>query len=183
MSKVAVFLADGFEEIEGLTVVDVLRRVAIEVTTVSIGSSLEVRGAHDITISVDTMYDKLDFEEVDMLVLPGGMPGTLNLKKHAGLKSRLKTFYEQEKWIAAICAAPTVLAELGLLDSRKATCYPTMEKELEKAVILQEPVVKDGHIITGRGMGAAIDFSLQLVEVLLGEETAREVGKAIVYYD
>lgn len=181
MKKVHVFLADGFEEIEGLTVVDILRRAGADVTTVSIMGELTIHGAHGIDVLADSLFEEADFTESCMLVLPGGMPGTLHLKEHEGVRNLLLSFREKEKDIAAICAAPSILGELGFLKGKKACSYPSFEDKLEGAEVVREPAVTDGNITTGRGMGAAIPFALALVSVLFGVEKAEEVKKAIVY--
>ena len=182
MKQVCVFLADGFEEIEGLTVVDLLRRAGIEVTTVSITSEHAIHGAHGIDVRADKLFEDMIFEEQDMLVLPGGMPGTLNLGKHKGLEALLRKFYQREKYIGAICAAPSVLGRYGFLNGREATSYPGFEETLEGAEILEDAVVVSDYIITSRGMGTAIPFSLALIEELVGKEKADEIGKSIIYY-
>ncbi len=181
MRKACVFLADGFEEIEGLTVVDVLRRAGVEVTTMSVMAGQKINGSHNIPVEADMMFDAEKAGEADMLVLPGGMPGTLNLKGHEGLTELLKEFHKKEKYIAAICAAPSILSELGMLKGREACAYPSFEGELDCRRVLREPVVTDGNITTGRGMGAAIPFALRLTAILCGEDKAEEVGKSIVY--
>ena len=173
--RTCVFLADGFEEIEGLTVVDVLRRAGVEVTTASVMGRKMIQGSHGIPVEADCLFEEAQAQEADLLVLPGGMPGTLNLKRHEGLIDLLKKFDGQEKKIAAICAAPSILGELGMLDGRAACAYPSFEDQLGGAKVLREPVVTDGHITTGRGMGAAIPFALRLAEILCGEEKAEEV--------
>lgn len=180
--KVCVFLADGFEEIEGLTVVDLLRRAEVEVATVSIQETLSVHGAHGIQVQADVMCDEYRYQDADMIVLPGGMPGTLHLRDHAVVKNVISQFDEAKKYIGAICAAPTVLGGAGLLKGRKAVCYPGMEDGLVGAEVLKENVVVDGHIITSRGLGTAIDFALQLIALLSGEEKAAEIETAIVYH-
>lgn len=180
--KVCVFLANGFEEIEGLTVVDLLRRAEIEVTTVSITKETLVHGAHGIDVAADILFEEMDYEEQDMLVLPGGMPGTLHLGEHEGLKILLQQFYEKEKYIAAICAAPSVLGKYGLLKGKKATSYPGFEEALIGAEYVEDAVAVSDFIITSRGMGTAIDFSLALIEKLVGKEKAEQIGKAIIYY-
>ncbi len=180
--QVSVFLADGFEEIEGLTVVDLLRRAGITVTTVSITSSHLIHGAHGINVQADKLFEEMNYENQDMLVLPGGMPGTINLGKHNGLEKILREFDKQEKYIAAICAAPSVFGQYGFLMGKKATSYPGFEEQLEGATYVMEPVVVSEHIITSRGMGTAIDFSLALIEKLLNKEKANEIGKSILYY-
>lgn len=181
MSKVYVFLADGFEEIEGLTVVDILRRAGVDTETVSIMEKKQVKGSHGIPVEADLLFEEAAPEKADMVVLPGGMPGTLHLKAHEGLAEVLRSFDREKKYIAAICAAPTVLSGLGILKERKACAYPTFEDQLECGQVLQVPYVTDGHVTTGRGMGAAIPFALQLTSILCGKEKSEEVRKGIVY--
>ncbi|MBO5426164.1 MAG: DJ-1/PfpI family protein [Lachnospiraceae bacterium] len=179
MSKVNVFFATGYEEIEALTVIDILRRAGIETNMVSVTGEMEVTGSHGITVKMDTLFDEKD--EADMLVLPGGMPGTLNLLAHEGLTAKVKEYCSNGKYIAAICAAPTVFGKLGLLKERRATCYPGMEDELFCEEALEDAVVIDGKIITSRGMGTAIDFALALLTVLKDEEVAEDMSSKIVY--
>lgn len=181
MKKVYVFLADGFEEIEGLTVVDVLRRAGADTVTVSVTGRTEISGSHGIPVLADSLFEDTDFSDAGLLVLPGGMPGTLNLKEHSGLIQLLKQFDNEKKYIAAICAAPSILGELGMLEGRKACAYPSFEDKLNGAEVLQTPAVTDGHITTGRGMGAAIPFALKLTELLFGREKADEIAESIVY--
>lgn len=181
MKKVSVMLADGFEEVEALTAVDLLRRAKIYVDTVSITDDFTVHGAHGINVQTEDLFDEVDFSETDMIVLPGGMPGTTNLKEHEGLKKVLLRFAEEGKYIGAICAAPTVLDEIGILQGKRATCYPGVESQIKDAILTRTPVMRDGNIITGQGVGTAIDFALKLVEVLAGEEKAKEIAEAIVY--
>lgn len=181
MSRVCVFLADGFEEIEGLAVVDILRRAGIETETVSVMGRKEIQGAHGIRVEADSLFEETDTAGADMLVLPGGMPGTLNLKAHEGLLELLRSFDSQRKYVAAICAAPSILAALGMLKGRKACSYPSFEDKLEGAQVVREPVVTDGHITTSRGMGTAIPFSLRLTALLRGEKKADEVRESIIY--
>ena len=179
--KVLVFLADGFEEIEGLTVVDLLRRADIDVTTVSIKEERQIMGAHKIPVIADTVFEQIKDEKADMVVLPGGMPGTTHLKEHEGLRKVLCDFAEEGKYIGAICAAPTVLEGLGLLQGRRATCYPGVEKQIQGASLTHTPVMRDENIITGQGVGTAIDFALKLIEVLVGDDKAKEIAESIVY--
>ena len=179
--RVSVFLADGFEEIEGLTVVDLLRRAGVEVATVSTTGDLTIHGAHKIDVQADKMFGEVDYNEEDMVVLPGGMPGTLNLGAHAGVKEVLEQFYAAKKYIGAICAAPSVLGKYGMLDGRKATSYPGFEAELKGAEYLTEPVVVSDFVITSRGLGTAIDFALALITVLMGTEKADEISRSIIY--
>lgn len=181
MSKAYVFLADGFEEIEGLTVVDVLRRAGVDTVTVSVMGRKQVNGSHGIPVGADEIFEDEDMNDADLLVLPGGMPGTLHLKAHEGLRELLLKSDSKKRYLAAICAAPSILSELGLLKGREACAYPSFEKNLDCAAVRQVPVVTDGHITTGRGMGAAIPFALRLTEILCGKEKAEEIGRSIVY--
>lgn len=181
MSKAYVFLADGFEEIEGLTVVDILRRADVEVCTVSVMGKPEIAGAHRIEVKADALFDACDFSDGDLFVLPGGMPGTKYLGAHEGLCSLLKEKDAQGISLAAICAAPSVFGDLGLLEGRKAICYPGFEDRLAGARVTFEKVVTDGHITTSMGMGTAIPFALRLVEILCGAEKAGEVKTSIRY--
>lgn len=179
--KVGVFLADGFEEIEGLTVVDLLRRADVEVTTISITGEYTIHGAHKIDVQADKLFEDVDVAELDMAVLPGGMPGTLNLGAHEGLGKVLKDFYGQKKYIAAICAAPSVFGQYGFLNGRKATSYPGFEEKLQGAKYVTDAVAVDDFVITSRGLGTAIDFSLALIETLVDKEMAEKIAKAIIY--
>lgn len=181
MEKVYVFFADGFEEIEGLTVVDMLRRVQVETVMVSIGETKTVTGAHGIVIQTDGVFADYTYEDGSMAVLPGGMPGTNHLMAHEGLKKVLLSYNDAKKYLAAICAAPSVLGMHGLLENRHATCYPGFEEKLLGAKALPDAVVMDGNLITSRGMGTAISFGAALVSVLVGEEAAEELLKAIQY--
>ncbi|MGI6069460.1 MAG: DJ-1 family glyoxalase III [Blautia sp.] len=181
MEQVYVFLADGFEEIEGLTVVDILRRAGIEVQTVSIMGRKEIYGSHKITVMADCLLEDADLSGAKVLVLPGGLKGTENLEKCTPLLEALKQAAGDGRRVAAICAAPRVLAGLELLDGKDAVVHPSMESHLTNAKLLKVPTVTDGMITTGRGMGAAIDFSLELVRLLAGQEKVDEVAAGIVY--
>ena len=181
MKQACVFLADGFEEIEGLAVVDILRRAGVKVTTVSIKKNCMITGRSDITVLTDKWFGEMDFAETDLLVLPGGMPGTTNLRDYAPLTELLRQWYEEKKLMGAICAAPMVFGGMGFLKERKATIYPGMEEELKGAYPVADPVVVDEFITTSRGMGTAIPFALSLVEQLLGKEKALEIKESIVY--
>ena len=180
MRSVYVFCADGFEEVEGLTAVDLLRRAGVSVTMVSIMGRTKITGARNISVNTDILIEDIK-EEADMLVLPGGMPGTLHLKDHEGLGKLLQKAYKNEKYLAAICAAPTVFEKYGFLEGRKATSYPAMEEELKSADYQTDKVVVDGKIITSRGMGTAIDFAAKLVEIIKGTKEKDELLKSIVY--
>ena len=179
MKKVCVLLADGFEEIEGLTVVDLLRRAKIYVDTISIMDDYIVHGAHGINVQTEDLFDEVDFDEFDMVVLPGGMPGTLNLKNHDGVRYVVKQYAKEGRYVGAICAAPTILKSLGVLEGRRATCYPSVEDEMEDVVLTETAVVVDENIITSQGVGTAIDFGLKLIEILDGEEKAKEIALSL----
>ena len=181
MSRVGIFLADGFEEIEGLTVVDILRRAGIDISMISINGKKKVTGAHGIALDTHEDIVQCDPDKLDMLVLPGGMPGTTNLAACEKLTEALKKADQEKRGIAAICAAPSVLGDLGFLKGKKAVCYPGFESRLTGAEVLAVPVVTDGHITTSRGMGTAIAFALELTKRLKDEETAKQVGRSIIY--
>jgi 4-methyl-5(b-hydroxyethyl)-thiazole monophosphate biosynthesis len=181
MTKIAVFLAEGFEEIEALTVVDICRRAGYHVTMVSTQNLDYCQGSHGISIKADQHINDLDFQTLDMLVLPGGKQGTEGLKNCGELMKQLKSFHAQKKHIAAICAAPSILGEIGILKDAKACCYPDFEKELTGAEVLQEEVVIAGHLITSRGMGTSIAFALAIVASFSGEEKADNLAKTIIY--
>ncbi|MCQ2492116.1 MAG: DJ-1/PfpI family protein [Lachnospiraceae bacterium] len=181
--KVYVFLADGFEEIEGLTVVDLLRRAEIDTTMVSIQETPAIMGAHKIPVTADLTIDHVMDDEPDMVVLPGGMPGTLNLKADERVRSMVRKNFEEGRYIAAICAAPSVFADMDLLSGKTATSYPAFEDCLVEAGAnyIYDQVAVDGKIITSRGMGTAIPFAGKLIEVLKDKETADKILNSIVY--
>ena len=179
MSKVYAFLADGLEEIECLAVVDILRRAGIQCETVSITGDDWITGSHDIRIITDKLWKEIEIGEEDVLFLPGGMPGTRNLGEFEPLCEALKKKHAQGGRIAAICAAPSVLGDLGLLQGKKATCYPGFEDRLTGATHVPDGVVTDGNITTARGMGFAIDLGLELVKLLKSEEDAKSLKAAI----
>lgn len=182
MSKVYIFLAEGFEEIEALMVVDLLRRADIDITTVGIMGNLHVTGRSNITVAADCLFEQVDtFADADLLVLPGGMPGTIYLGEHEGLTELIREHAAQDKKIAAICAAPTVFGKMGLLEGKAATCYPGMEEELHCADAREDAVVVDGNITTSRGLGTALEFSLELIRQLKGVDKAEEVAKSVVF--
>lgn len=180
MKKVALFLANGFEEIEALGTIDILRRAQIHVMTVSITDENIVIGAHNIPVNADTTFKKADFSDISMLVLPGGMPGAKNLNEHEGLRKLLKEFNSNKKHIAAICAAPMVFGDLGFLNGKKATCYPGFESKLIGAKVTEDSIVVDGNITTGKGPGLVFDFALKLVEQISGIQTRWEVQKGLL---
>lgn len=175
-----VFFAEGFEEIEAVTVVDVLRRAGLKITMVSMTGNLEVRGAHDIPVVTDELFEYVDHQGADILILPGGMPGTKNLAASHKLGELLKKYHGEGKWVTAICAAPSILGGLGILKGKQATSYPGYEPQLEGAVISHAPVVQDGNIITSRGAGTALEFALKLVEISVGREKAMNLREGMI---
>lgn len=176
-----VFFADGFEEIEALTTVDVLRRAGMDVCTVSINDGLVVTGAHNVTINADVHLDNVALADAQWLILPGGMPGATNLRQCGPLCDMLKRHHSAGRPIAAICASPTVvLATLGLLNGRKATCYPSMENFDCGVSWADDMVVVDGNIVTGRGPAAATEFALTIVSLSQGENVRDEVAAGML---
>ena len=182
---VAVFLAEGMEEIEALTVVDLLYRAGIPCETVSITNSNVVTSSHDVSVVCDREIDdtRFDFDDYDMIVLPGGMPGTTHLGECDDLTDQVRRFANDGRQVAAICAAPTILAKLGLLEGKRATCFPGQQQVLvdNGAELLQDQVVIDGNIITSKGMGTAIPFGLAIVAHYLGQDVADDLARKIVY--
>ena len=181
MSDIYVFLAEGFEEIEALTPVDICRRASLDVKTVSINDSRIVTGSHGIPVTADLTLSEADFQGTKMLVLPGGMPGTNHLEACGPLMEALDAFHREGKFIGAICAAPRILGHRGILNGHRACCFPGNEEALAGAEVVFEPAVISGKIVTGRGMGCAVDFSLAIVELLLGKENAQTIREKIVF--
>ena len=181
MKKVSIFLAPGFEEVEALTPIDLLRRAGAQVTIVSIGEERTVTGSHQISIGADALFEEMDFSNQDLLILPGGQPGTDNLKACKKLRALLEDANKKGTLLAAICAAPTVFGDMGLLEGKKATCYPSCKEGLAGAEYLTERVVTDGNLTTSRGVGTAIPFALSLVEQLFGKEKSEEIRTSIIY--
>lgn len=179
--KTAIFLADGFEEIEGLTVVDVLRRAKIVCDMISTEDDLEINGSHGIKIKADYMISEINFDEYDCMILPGGKVGTQRLEANQYLLKRLDEFINAGKLVCAICAAPTILGHKGYLNGKEAVCYPTLEAELAGANVPAKEVAHDGNIITSRGMGTSIAFAGEIVKTVLDKETADELLKSLVY--
>ena len=179
--KIGMMVADGYEEIEMLTVVDLLRREGLTCDIISATGNKELTSSHQVSVLADVLFADADFDSYDALVIPGGMPGTTNLGNHEGVCGQLKKAYADGKLIAAICAAPTVFGSLGLLEGKRAICYPGMENGLTGADVTVAPVVADGNIITSRGMGTAIDFALAILAYFEGNETAEALAKKIVY--
>lgn len=180
MKKVALFLANGFEEIEALGTVDILRRAQIPVITVSITDDKVVTGAHNVPVTADAIFSETDFKDIEILVLPGGMPGAKHLNEHEGLKKLIAEYNSKGEQIGAICAAPMVLGGLGILDGKRATTYPGFEPELIGAKVTGENVVIDGNITTGKGPGLVFEFALRLVEQIAGLQTRRGVQEGLL---
>lgn len=181
MVKVFIFLANGFEEIEGLTIVDLLRRAGIEITMVSITGTKEITGAHKIKVEADALFEDIDYSDADMLILPGGMPGTKHLGTHKELVDLLIEFNQKGKKLAAICAAPSVLGINKILNGKKVTCYPGYEDKLLGAFPTGNKVEKSDNVITGKGPGVSIEFSLALITELLGTEAAEDIARTTQY--
>ena len=181
MGKAAIFLAEGFEEVEALTVVDICRRCGIDIDMVSIAEEVQVVSSHSVTVTADKTFSQAEFDTYDMLILPGGMPGTKNLEAHEPLMKQIDAFYAGGRYIAAICAAPSIFGHRGILKGRNACSYPSFESHLESASVTEGPVEISDHVITSRGMGTAIDFGLAVAGLLGTPEKAEEIAKAIVY--
>lgn len=173
------FLADGFEEVEAIAPIDMLRRAGVEVTTVGIGKRL-IMGRHNIPVTADIEDSEFSADEnLEAVILPGGMPGTLNLDASQVVHNALDYAEEHGKLICAICAAPSVLGKKGLLSGREAIAYPGFEKELKGAVISKKHVVRDGNVITAKGAGVAVKFGLEIVAALVGREKSDEISEGI----
>lgn len=179
---IGIFFATGFEEVEALTVVDLLRRAKLDTKMISIYSKMQVTGSHGIEVTMDDSLDNLNFNELDAIVLPGGAPGFKNLEQCDNLMSKVVSFASNpDKLVAAICGAPSLLGHKNLVNGRKATIYPGMDQELYGAEVSHDSVVTDGNIITSRGVGTAIDFALAIVSYYQGKEAAESLAKKIVY--
>ncbi|MBQ4295376.1 MAG: DJ-1/PfpI family protein [Prevotella sp.] len=172
MAKIYVFLAEGFEEIEALTPVDILRRCNQEVAIVSTTGHLEVTSSHGVTVKADILFEDASLDDADVLLLPGGMPGSANLNEHEGVRQALLSHHAQGKLIGAICAAPMVLGSLGLLQGRRATCSPGFEKYLTGAEYTADLCTVDGNIITGEGPAASFPYAYKLLSILTDEATS-----------
>ena len=178
---VYILLAPGFEEIEALAPADLLRRAGIETALVSVTGE-PVPGSHGITVTADVALEEVDLSKMDMVVLPGGGPGYKNLGKDPRVEALVREAVKRDIWVAAICAAPTLLGRWGLLEGRKAICYPGLEEQLTGAQVQTAPgEIKDGKIITGRAAGSAFDFGAELIEALLDRAAADKVLEAICY--
>lgn len=179
--KVCLHLADGFEEIEAISVIDILRRADIDIQMVSVMGKKAVVGAHQVVVIADLLFENVDYADVDMMILPGGGQGTKNLAGHIGLTQQLIKQAMDGKWIAAICAAPTILGTLGLLQGKAATCYPGCEPQLIGAhVSASSNVIVDGNIITSRGAGTSLEFGLTIVEILKSLDVASRLKAQMV---
>ena len=182
MAKVYVFLADGFEEVEALIPVDVLRRGGVEVVTVSTTEFPLVESAHGVSIEADIQFEQGDYSAADLLLLPGGMPGASNLYAHEGVCKAVRDQFAAGKKVAAICASPAVvLAPLGILDGKRATCYPGFEKALEGATYTGDLCTVDGNVTTGEGPAAAFPFAYELLSQLVNKQTSDQVAEGMRY--
>lgn len=181
MKQVFIIFAEGFEEIEGLTAADLLRRAGVEVKLLGLDTEEIVTGAHGIGVQMNGALKDLRLDEAEAILLPGGMPGTKYLGESSLLADFLRKADEKKIRLGAICAAPSVLGNLGLLIGRRAVCYPGFEDQLLGAEVLEESVVTDGHITTSRGMGTAIDFGLEMISLLKGQEEAERIKAAVIY--
>lgn len=177
MKKVFIHLANGFEEVEAITPVDVLRRAGCEVTLVSVTGKREVTSARGLTVLADRLFEDMDYGQADVILFPGGQPGSDNLTKHEGLKKVIGGFNREGKMIAAICAAPMVLANAGILQGKRVTFFPGTESKVKGATFTGNAVEMDGNIITGKAAGVAMKFSLAVAEQLVGKEKTEELKK------
>ncbi|MEG0292327.1 MAG: DJ-1/PfpI family protein [Anaerovoracaceae bacterium] len=174
-----VHLADGFEEVEAITVCDYLRRANIDAKFVSIKDKY-VTGAHGITIESDLLFEDADYNSCQGIILPGGMPGTTNLLNHQGLRNQLLKFNNECKLIGAICAAPMILGDLGIIDNRHATIYSSMENYIQNSIYVDNTVVTDGNVITSKGPSTAVHFALKIIEVLKNKDTSDSIARDIL---
>ena len=175
------FLATGFEDIEALAPLDILRRAGLEVETVSVTGNEVVMSAHGVGVVADTLIEAIDFDDADMIVLPGGMPGASNLDACEELRQGIFSHYQAGKPLAAICAAPLVYGHLGILQGRRATCYPGFESELKGAQYTAALVEQDGPFTTGRGPAAAMEFGYTLAERFVGKEAVQALRDGMIY--
>ncbi|MCX7759675.1 MAG: DJ-1/PfpI family protein [Hydrogenothermaceae bacterium] len=180
MVRVVVPLADGFEEIEALSIVDILRRANIEVVMAGLHDGY-ITSARGVKVIPDTTIDTIKADDFDMIVLPGGQPGTDNLNADERVRKLIVDFYNKGKLTGAICAAPYVLANAGVLSGKKATSYPTYKERLKDATYLEEEVVEDSNVLTSRGPGTAASFALKIVEKLKGKEVAENIKNAMLF--
>ena len=181
MSRLGIFIADGCEEVEALTVVDIVRRAKMEIDTISINGTKQVTSSRNITFMTDTTKEEADFSSYDGIILPGGMPGTIQLGEDETVNQVIRDFAAQGKLVAAICAAPSVLGQAGLLKGKKAACHPGFEEKLEGADVYFSPVVCDGNFITSRGMGTAVPFGLAVARYFTDDAVIEHVKAGLVY--
>lgn len=181
MKPVYLFFAEGSEEVEALSVVDILRRGGVDVKIVSVTDQLKVTSSHGVKIEADVLFDDVDLADAEMLVLPGGLPGAYNLAEHEGLAAAIRKQYEKSGNLAAICAAPLVYGRMGLLEGRKATCYPGFDENLKGATYTGALVEEDGQFITGKGPAAVFAFGLALLKRVAGAEKAEAVKNGMLY--
>jgi len=172
---VYLLLADGFEEIEALTPLDMLRRAGVDTLSVSINKTKEVNGTHKIKVIADILIDEVSYSDIDAVILPGGLPGADNLRTNEKVDSLIDKAYAENKLVCAICAAPRILGEKGILKGRKAVCYPGFEQYLKGANVVDAGCVRDGNVITSKGMGKANEFALAIVEALTDKNTADRI--------
>ena len=181
MKTTIIFLADGFEECEALLAVDLLRRAGVDVQMASLMEGLEVVSSRKIRVQADVMAEEVDYASADMIILSGGRVGTENLRKSEIVRTQCRAFSAEGKFVAAICAAPSILADLGLLEGKEATCHPDYEDKMEGAVLTHESVAVAGNMITGQGLGAGFPFAFELVRVMAGESEVERIKTAICY--
>ena len=181
MTRCAIFLADGFETCEGLITVDLLRRAGVAIDTVSITDTNEVTTSHRIPLKTDMLFAEIDPADYDVLILPGGKVGTQNLEAFEPLKEAIRKHCAEGKLMCAICAAPSILGHMGLLEGKQYTCFPDFADDSYKGTYMQELAVRDGQLITGRGMGATIEFGRQIIMALTDEATLKKVERGIQY--
>lgn len=177
---VYILLGTGFEEMEALTPCDLLRRAGVELSLVGI-DGIEITGSHGISVRADLTLEEVSTVNLEMLVLPGGLRGVESILNSPAALKLIRLAWEAGKFVCAICAAPTILAKLGILQDTPATCYPGKEREMGDAKLVSRPVVRSGKLITGRAAGSGVEFSLALIEALKGEAEARRIAKQIVY--
>lgn len=175
-----LFLAEGFEESEAVITLDVLRRGGLNVKSVSITGELIVTGGHQISLVADDLFENINFDDAQILILPGGMPGTLNLQKFEPLIALIKAFDQEKRYIAAICAAPLILGQLGLLEGEQATCYPGFENQLTGAELVDNKTIISHHLVTSRGVVSALEFALAIVRLLQGEDLYQQTAKGLL---
>lgn len=181
MAKVYEFLATGFEEVEALAVVDILRRAGVETVTVSITGERLVDGAHGIPVMADVTFEDADLSDADLLLLPGGLPGATNLLAHEGVRNAMLSQFNGGKKVGAICAAPMVLGDLGIVNGKKATCYPGFEKHLTGADYTADLCTVDGNVITGAGPGATFEYAYTILKWFVDDETIQGLRDGMIW--